>query len=217
MVRACGRARAAVTASSPATTPKAPSNRPPSGTVSRWDPVQTSGSSGKLPGTRPTRLPTASTATLSPASAIQPDTRSWARCSARLSPGRLAGPPPIENSVSSRSRTRLTAVALMASAMGSPGNEQHLPDMLLPVQVAVRLGGPAHRERHVYRDLDYPAPDEVHGRAELVGRRDPEADDAPAVLEQLDHVERDDLAGVRPAGDQGPVIAQHLEVRAELR
>src|SRR5947209_7719398 len=55
----------------------------------------------------------------------------------------------------------------------SPGGEQDLPDVLLPVQVAVRLGGLAQGERPGDRDLDGPAADEVHGRAELVGRRDP--------------------------------------------
>src|SRR5215470_11322813 len=184
MVRACRCACAAATASSPATTPRAPSNRPPLGTVSRWDPVQTSASSGALPRARPTRLPAASTETSSPASVIQPAARSCASCSAGLRPGRLApGPPPMAYTASSRRSTRLAA-----DDARSLGNQQHLPDMPLLVQVAVRLRGLAHRERLVHRDRDDPVPDEVHGRAELVRWRDPEADDPPAVLEQLDHV-----------------------------
>ena len=55
----------ASTASSPATTPSAPSKRPAPGTVSRCEPVQTWRSP---PGIRPIRFPAASTSTSSPAS-----------------------------------------------------------------------------------------------------------------------------------------------------
>src|SRR5215472_3573604 len=101
--------------------------------------------------------------------------------------------------------------------MLSPGDEQHLPNMLLLVQVAVRLGGLAHRERLVYQNPDDPVPDEFHGRPELVRRRYPEAGDAPAVLEQPDNVQINDLARVRPAGDQDAIITQHLQVHREVR
>src|SRR5215469_18306659 len=100
------------------------------------------------------------------------------------------------------SASRAAWMALVASAIWSLGNEQHLPDMPLLVEVAMRLHGLAHREGPVHQDLDDPVPDEVHGRPQLVRRRYPEADDAPAVLEQLDHVEIYGLARVRAAGDQ---------------
>ena len=97
----------AATASSPPTTPRAPSKRPPSGGVSRCEPVQTSAGEGSEPGSRPTRLPAGSTLVSSPAASIHVRTRSWARCSPVPSPGRFVPrPAPIANSSSRRSRTR---------------------------------------------------------------------------------------------------------------
>ena len=91
------------TASIAATTPSAPSKRPPCGTVSRCEPSQTSGRSAE----RPSKFPEASCSTSSPASRIQPAASSNASSSAGLGCGRLApGPPPIAYSSSSRSRTR---------------------------------------------------------------------------------------------------------------
>ena len=93
-VRSC--VSAVPTASSPATTPSAPSNRPPRGTVSRCEPVQVSSSSGRVPRRRPTRLPSGSTSTSSPASSIHPAARRCASSSSGVSPTRFApGPPPI--------------------------------------------------------------------------------------------------------------------------
>ena len=74
-------------ASSALSTPRAPSKRPPSGGVSRCEPLQTSGRSGSLPGSLPTRLPAGSRVTSRPASRIQPATSSWARSSPAPEPG----------------------------------------------------------------------------------------------------------------------------------
>ncbi len=49
----------------------------------------------------------------------------------------------------------------------------------------------------------------------FVRRRHPETDDAPAVLEQPDDVENNDLAGVRAAGDEDAVVAQERQVGPE--
>ncbi|MNS92865.1 hypothetical protein D3C72_1270110 [compost metagenome] len=54
--------------STPASTPKHPSNLPPVGWVSMWLPVITGGRFGLRPGRRAKMLPTASTVTLHPAS-----------------------------------------------------------------------------------------------------------------------------------------------------
>lgn len=62
--------------SSPAMTPKQPSNLPPVGWVSIWLPVATGSLDGSVPGRRPKMLPTWSTVTSRPASRIQPTTRS---------------------------------------------------------------------------------------------------------------------------------------------
>src|SRR5260221_7555840 len=98
-------------------------------------------------------------------------------------------------------------MALVASAHGSAGNEEHLSDMLLPLDEAVRFRGVAHRERPGDGDLDLPVRDEAQRRPELVRRGHAKADDAPAVLEQPDHVDLDTLASVRAAGDESAVLA----------
>ena len=103
------------TASIAATTPSAPSNRPPCGTVSRCDPAQTGRVSGPDPRTvrrgcragRPRRRAPLRRAT--PPQAGAPRPRRGEPC------GRFApGPPPIAYSSSRRSRTR-TRVSLAPS------------------------------------------------------------------------------------------------------
>ena len=96
---------ASSTASIAATTPSAPSNIPPCGTESRWEPTQTSSRLSE----RPSRLPCASVSTASPASRSQPAVSSCAVSSSALGCGRFApGPPPIAYSSSRRPNTRST-------------------------------------------------------------------------------------------------------------
>src|SRR5689334_12745764 len=58
-------------ASSAARTPSGPSNLPPVGWVSRWEPIAIGGSCGFLPGRRANILPTSSTVTLQPSARLR--------------------------------------------------------------------------------------------------------------------------------------------------
>ncbi len=82
------------TTSRPATTPTTPSNRPPCGTESRCDPMPRAGRSARWPGRVPMVLPKASTATVSPRSAIQPATTRCASRSSAVRARRLTAPSP---------------------------------------------------------------------------------------------------------------------------
>ncbi|MCY1436893.1 hypothetical protein D9M71_530320 [compost metagenome] len=64
--------------SSPASTPKQPSNLPPVGWVSIWLPVITGGNCGLRPGRRAKMLPTPSMVTVQPASSVHLTNRSRA-------------------------------------------------------------------------------------------------------------------------------------------
>ena len=97
----------ASTASRPATTPSAPSNFPPAGTESRCEPVQTSGSSGERPTSRPTTFPRPSTSTSSPASSIQETARAHASSSSGVPPTRFAPTPSPMWKTSSKRRSRV--------------------------------------------------------------------------------------------------------------
>ena len=99
-------ARIASAASSASSVPSAPSKRPPSGGVSRCEPLQISGRPGRAEQTAD-ELPPASNATSSPASRIHPATCSNARCSPWPRPRRFVPSAwPISNSVSRRARMR---------------------------------------------------------------------------------------------------------------
>src|SRR5215831_10536491 len=95
----------------------------------------------------------------------------------------------------------------LAPPAGSLGDKEHLPDVLAPSEEAVRLGGVADREGGGDGYLDRSAPDQLQRRRKVVGWRQPESDDAPAVAEERDQVERHHLAGVRAAGHEGAFLA----------
>ena len=126
-------ARIASAASSARSVPSAPSKRPPSGGVSRCDPLQISGRSGSLPESRPTTLPAASNSTSSPrlahpapprarmpAARPRPGRAGWCRprarsrracraareCARRATPGWRFGTPP-ESARAGCSRARV--------------------------------------------------------------------------------------------------------------
>src|SRR5215813_12884811 len=86
---------------------------------------------------------------------------------------------------------------------GLLGDKEHLPDMLAPFEEPVRLGGVADRKGGSDGYLDRAAPDQLQRRGKIVGWRQPESDDAPAVAEERDKIERHHLAGVRAAGHEG--------------
>jgi len=74
--------------SSPPSTPRLPSNRPPVRTVSMCEPTITAAACGLVPARVPTTLPTASTTTERPRSCIQLSTRSRPSRSASVSASR---------------------------------------------------------------------------------------------------------------------------------
>src|SRR6516225_511696 len=90
---------------------------------------------------------------------------------------------------------------------GSVGDKEHLSDVLAPFEEPVRLGGVADREGGGDGHLDRSAPDQFQRHRKIVGWRQPESDDAPAVAEERDQVERYHLAGVRAAGYEGAFLA----------
>jgi len=85
------------TAARPPTTPTTPSKFPPSGTVSRCEPVATAGASRASPSSRPTRLPKGSRRTASPASRMRPATYVTAADSASPNTSRLKPRAPLPN------------------------------------------------------------------------------------------------------------------------
>src|ERR1051326_8843608 len=76
-----------------------------------------------------------------------------------------------------------------AARARSLGDKEHLPDVLAALQEAVCRGSVADRECGGNGHLDGAAPDQFQGGREIVGRRQPEPDDPPAVTEQRDQVE----------------------------
>src|ERR1017187_8532141 len=89
----------------------------------------------------------------------------------------------------------------------SLGHEEHFPHVLAPFEETMRPGGVTEGEGGGDGHLDGPAPDELQRRRKLVGGRQPEANDAPAVPEQGNQVKRNDLAGMRTAGDERAFLA----------
>ncbi len=84
--------------SSPVRTPAMPSYLPPVGWVSRWLPMTTGGSSGRLPGRRANMLPSSSISTVQPAASHHERKRSRPSRSRSVSVCRLQPPlavPPI--------------------------------------------------------------------------------------------------------------------------
>ena len=79
---------------------------------------------------------------------------------------------------------------------------------------AVRRLGERERAVDGHGDPARRAPS-AERRSDLVRRRHPEAEDAVAVAEELDDVERDDLAGVRAAGDEAAVRRHRRQVLGE--
>ena len=107
--------------SSPASTPRLPSNRPPVATVSMCDPVITGAAVGSVPRRVATTLPMASMATSSPRSRIQPTTRSRpARSSSvrarRAQPSSPSGPLIAPTSPSSTSRAHSRSPSTRSSS-----------------------------------------------------------------------------------------------------
>ena len=117
------------TTSSPASTPRLPSKRPPVATVSMCEPVITGAASGSVPGRVATTLPIASIATSRPRSRIHPTTRSRPARSASVSarraqPSSPFGPliAPISPSSTIRAHSRATVDAKLV-----PPTSGHAP------------------------------------------------------------------------------------------